>query len=277
MTIPVWGATISKVKDGRAIVDGAPAEWIAGTVVMVKDSVGKKVGRAKVVQAKDGRVLIEAEKGELIVGGEVDLPQKRNVAQAEDSPVAEVETTAPTKPSGKRPSSWGVAAVMTDQTMKVNFTSSSVTMKGTTMGALGYYEPGWDWPVRLRAIGGLTVFNLRGTASSASCDGSRTCGMDATFFSLGGEALYNFWQSRSLRAWVGAFGRGDLPLSLSTNAVKASGLTIAATYGAEVGLDWKLDFQSQMYFGLGPTENAMNSRTVSSSGLTMFAGYAHAF
>lgn len=179
---------------------------------------------------------------------------------------------------GVRPrQSWGVAYISNDQRMNVNFTNGSVTMRGTSSGALAQYDTGWNWPVHPRFEAGLVMTELSGKATAGVCDGGKNCNYSALTLIAGGHLLLPAMQTSRWRFLLVGGGHFEAPLSQSTNAFENDGQVITTSFDAGIEGEWRLQRASWLTFGLRQTSYLIPDSSVNSGGLALFVGYSSLF
>lgn len=294
------GATVSKIKDGKALVNGIGREVQPGQYMMVLNASGELSGLVRVQAVKAGRAIVQISGGDVGEGArivpyragmETTSAPESSTASADESPSsasspsASSASTSTTSASGlgffpdqpTRRSLWGASIQRLDQTMKVNFTAGSVEMKGENWAFGGFWEPAWSGPVRLRALAAITTTTLSGQASTASCAAGRFCEFSSMGMMMGGEMVYGFWENRHLRAYAAGGARAELPFSKSTNAVKEDGLTIAPSLSWGAGIEWRLGRDRVIPIGFTSLMSLQQAEGVEISGVGISAGYGTTF
>lgn len=294
------GPTISKIKDGKALVLGAGSIARTGDYLLALDGDGKLAGLVKVQAVKGDRAIVQIAGGDVAEGSRLaaytpggvpsDAPAIISSDVSEDGPAPSAESASAATTSASSANSGmffpdqptrraliGGSILRLDQTMRVNFSAGSVEMKGEAWQFGGFWEPGWNGPVRLRGLGAITTATLSGTASTASCASTRACEFSSFAAMLGAELVYGFWENRHFRTWASGGARAELPLTKSTNAVKEEGLTIAPALSWGVGIEWRLGRDRVIPIGLTSLMNLQQAEGVETVGSGFFAGYGTTF
>lgn len=298
------GPTISKIKDGKALVLGAGAIAKPGDYLLALDEDGRLAGLVKVQAVKGDRAIVQISGGDVTEGARLaayapagsggeppvitsnDMDGRSDTsteaASTPSSPAAMTSASSandgmffPDQPT--RRSILGGSILRLDQTMRVNFSAGSVEMKGEAWQFGGFWEPGWNGPVRLRGVGAITTSTLSGTASTASCASTRSCEFSSFAAMLGAELVYGFWENRHFRTWASGGARAELPLTKSTNAVKEEGLTIAPALSWGLGIEWRLGRDRVIPIGFVSLMNLQQAEGVETVGSGFFAGYGTTF
>lgn len=179
---------------------------------------------------------------------------------------------------GVRPrQSWGVAYISNDQRMNVNFSNGSVTMRGTSSGALAQYDTGWNWPVHPRFEAGLVMTELSGKANANVCENGKNCNYSALTLVAGGHLLLPAMQTSRWRVLLVGGGHFETPLSQSTNAFANDGQVVTTSFDAGIEGEWRLQRSTWLTFGLRQTSYLIPDSSVNSGGLALFVGYSSLF
>lgn len=278
LTGTAHAATVMKVKDGKVLAEGSMDNVRVGDNIALTDADGKVTGMGRVSQIKNRRAILELVSGQAEEGGraEANVSSRSRSVSSTDS-AGESSSRKDDVFHDPRRRAWGISLGKVEQRMNVTFTTGSVQLIGDGFHLSGFFEPLITGPVHWRAFSGFTNYKLTGTATTASCENSTSCGLSASFINAGLETLLPIYETRHYRLWVSASGRADIPLTTSTNAVQQSGLTIASSVAGTAGADWKFDFTQSAFLGFSKSQSLLSSEVVSSTGLTILTGYSKAF
>ncbi|GIL17793.1 MAG: hypothetical protein BroJett040_15440 [Oligoflexia bacterium] len=280
-------ATISKVKNGKALIslDGTPAQ--EDTEFYVLSDEGAKMGQVRIIQVKGSKAIGVIIKGTASAGmtltpledslrrGSKKRPPKNTESEDEfaDTDVVTIK---------KKSVPIGVLVGYATNTMSMTGTksgvSASLAMTGTAFSAKGFYDYVISPSLSLRFLAGLDGFNASTTTTAtAVCGGDSTCSVKLSYLAFEGHALWTFWKQGLKKLWLSGGYSFLLTSSASSNIANfdTSGKT-NNVYLFSVGMDFGLSKTSYipvlLQYGMYPSGGG-----ISASQIALISGYGTSF
>lgn len=271
----LWAASIQTVKGTKVLIQLDGQSVSAGERYFTLDSAGKKKAIVTIRQVKGDKAVAEISKGKAEVGHSLSATPSQSAAAPTSSGRSSVERVG--SYSG---GSWGLLASVLQSTMTAEFYSGTTlrttAMKGTSFGALGFYDYPFSPDLQLRAAAGAEMFSVTGTVDGNYCTSSTTCDVKITYLSMYGGGKYNVYRGNSVRIYGAASYGFLMALSKSSTVLKTAEISTNQLYVFTGGLDYVLDRNSYLPltldYGMFPA-----SSTVKSTVLFIRFGWAKTF
>lgn len=284
----LWAAGVSQVKNDKVLLELSGLDGVAvGDELFTIDDAGKRKALVKITQVRRDKAIATIVKGKPAVGQDVVLkngskPLSREVRDTdlpsgESAPAGDYYKRLTRRYTGN---TWGVLGGLMQTNMTAKFTAGSglltrevsAKMKGTSFGALGYY----DYPIspafQIRGMGGLEQIGATGSVDQADCNSSTTCDFKVTYLSLYGVAKFNFFDNGGLRAWAGLHYGFLTAMSKSSSVLNTKNISTNQIYGISTGVEIPSGRSNYipvtLDYGMFP-----KSDTVDANIITIRAGY----
>ncbi len=272
-----FAATIQSLKNEKMLIQLQGQSVHAGERFFVLDGTGKKKALIRIRQVKDDRAIAELIKGQVQAGYKLS-PSPSSPAPPDIKPPSR---KAYSRVSSQVGNSWGVLGSLLQNDLQASFipagssTKTSIAMKGTSFGVLGFYDYTLSPEIQIRALGGLEMFKVAGTGNATDCDGGSDCNVDLTYLSTYGGAKYYFYQ-KNFKLWAGAYYGFLFAISKSSTVLKTADITSNQLWVLSFGMDYPLNqgafIPLSIDYGLFP-----NSATVKANILYVRAGWGRSF
>ena len=277
-------ATVQSVKNEKMLILLNGQIVKAGERFFLLDANGKKKALIRIRQVKDDRAVAEVIKGAVQTG--YNLSSSPSSPPAEETQTKESKVKAVSKKSYTRVrpqegNSWGVLGSLLQNQMQADFipsgssTKTSVAMKGTSFGALGFYDYSYSPEIQFRGLAGLEMFNASGTGGATDCSGSSDCNVNITYLSAYGGVKYNFYRQK-INLWAGGYYGFLFALSKASSVFKTADISSNQLWVFSGGLDYPLSKKTfipvSLDYGIFPS-----SATVKSNIIYIRAGWGTLF
>ncbi len=275
-----FAATVQSIKNEKMLISLDGQSMRTGEKYFLLNSQGKKKAVIRIRQVKDDRAIAEVLKGQAEVGFKLSQ-------QAVKDTVTKPTMPSPEQVSYKRinsqaGNSWGLLGSQLSSQMQADFipagssSRTSVAMKGTSFGILGFYDYSHTPEIQFRALLGLEQFKVSGNSNGATdCDGSSDCNVNLTYLSSYGGFKYYFYRQK-FKIWAGGYYGFLVALSKSSSVLRTADLTSNQLWVFSAGLDYPLKkgtfIPASIDYGLFPA-----SATVKSNVLFIRAGWGTEF
>lgn len=276
---PAFAATIQSIKSEKMLITLNGQNVQVGERFFVLNGDGKKKALIRIRQVKEDRAIAELIKGQVQVGFK--LSNTPSSASSPSSTVASPTRKSYTRANAQAGNSWGVLGSLLQSDMQVSFipastsTKTSVAMKGTSYGVLGFYDYTLSPEIQLRALGGLESFKVSGTGGATDCDGGSNCNVDITYLSTYGGAKYYFY-NRNFKLWAGASYGFLFAMNKASTVLKTADITSNQLWVLSFGMDYPLAKNAfiplSIDYGIFPS-----SATVKANILYLRAGWGTSF
>lgn len=266
-------ASVQSVKNNKVLINLDGQIVSPGQLFFLFDSAGKKRAIVKIRQIKNDRAVAEVTRGTpdqgYILANEpieskpapVAAPRER-VRKEKYQPVSSYNGTT-----------WGALGSILMSNMTADFTPSGATtksssaMKGTSFGALGFYEHPILPEFQLRAVAGLEQFNVTGTTNGNFCEGSSTCNVNITYLSMYGGGKFNYYSTSNYRLWLGASYGFLWALSKSSSILNTADISSNQVYVLSAGGDYILKDRKtfipvSLDYGLFPSSATVKANVI---------------
>ncbi len=276
-----FAATVQSIKNEKMLISLDGQSMRTGEKYFLLNAEGKKKAVIRIRQIKDDRAIAEVLKGQAEVGFKLSQqPLRATVAKAvQDTPEQPVSYKRINSQAGN---SWGLLSSLLNSQMQADFipagstTRTSVAMKGTSFGVLGFYDYSYTPEIQFRVLSGLELFKVFGNSNGATdCDGSSDCNVNLTYLSNYGGVKYYFYRQK-FKIWAGGYYGFLVALSKSSSVLRTADLTSNQLWVFSAGLDYPLKkgtfIPASIDYGLFPA-----STTVKSNVLFIRAGWGTEF
>lgn len=236
----VFAATVQTVKNKKVLISLEAQKVKVGEQYFTLNDAGKKKAVVKILQTKGDRAVAEIVKGKAQPGYTLS-----------DTPIATDDKKKKEPQEEYTGNSWGIMASYLQSSMSVSFKPNSASdtitsdMKGTSFGAVGFYDYAWSPDFQIRGIAGLEQLKVSGTISTSNCKSSTACDVSITYLSLYGGGKYNIYNSK-MRWWVGGAYGLLIALQKSSTILEESQITTNQMYVFNTGLDYPLSDNAYM-------------------------------
>ncbi len=295
-----FAATITQVKNQKALINLDGDEAAEGDEFFLINPAGKKVAVIRIKQVKNGKALADILKGKADVGFTLRAKASSGAGAVAASRSAEAEETKPTDtaaPSEEESSrksnrdtgylrnlkdSYGVLgeyllntmSVAVKNTVTVPNPTDTVSLKGSSFGAGGFYDYIATSDIAIQVSALLEQVNASGQSKILGCDKglSYDCSVNITYGSFYGMGKYYLTQSR-YRIWGGVGGGFLLALSKSATALNESQIAtnqiVTVAIGTDIQMSRKNYIPVTLQYNYFPP-----SDTVKASSIVLKAGWA---
>lgn len=279
---PAFAATVQSIKNEKMLINLSGQSVHVGERFFLLDASGKKKALIRIRQVKDDRAIAEVIKGQVQVGFKLSSAP----SSAATPPVnAASEKPSPrksyTRASAQVGNSWGVLGSLLQNNLQANFipagssTKTSVAMKGTSFGVLGFYDYTFSPEIQFRALGGLEMFKVSGTGNATDCDGGSDCNVDISYLSTYGGLKYYFY-NRNFKLWAGGYYGFLFAINKASTVLKTADITSNQLWVLSFGMDYPLAkgafIPFSIDYGLFPS-----SATVKANILYLRSGWGTSF
>ncbi len=266
LSIDGTAATVQSIKNEKMLIALSGQHVQVDEKFFLLDANGKKKALIRIRQVKDDRAIAEVLKGHAESGYKLSVDPIKSPAEA--APSSNITYTRVNSQAGN---TWGVLGSLLQSSMLADFipagasARTSVTMKGMTIGVLGFYDYSFSPEIQLRALAGLEPFKVSGTSGASDCDGSSDCNVDITYLSTYGGVKYIFY-NHAYKIWAGASYGFLLAMSKSSSVLKTADISSNQLWVFSAGLDYPLKkgtfIPASIDYGLFPSTSTVKANTL---------------
>ncbi|QDK45165.1 hypothetical protein DOM22_08345 [Bdellovibrio sp. ZAP7] len=280
LSVSALAAEVTAVKNGRVMVKLQGAEVHPGDEFFLIDSVThKKIGIIRIKQTKEDRAVADVIKGRGATGNTLQAKGagSASVAKSKTAPKADTSRQQEALNRASTPdeeasvfdkardmsflrtlkNSYGVLGQYGMDTMKPTIKENPAInppeqpeLKGTGLGAGGFYEWVLTRNITLRGLGMLEQYNVSGqTNKNVGCKGSTHCSANITYLSGYALAKYYF-TTNQLRTWAGLGGGFLIAMSKSATALDENQIATNQVLTISAGGEYQLNRKTFIPFSV---------------------------
>ncbi|MEK2690625.1 hypothetical protein [Bdellovibrio sp. GT3] len=298
-SLPALSANVTAVKGGKVMVDLQGAEVQAGDeFFLINPATGKKSAIIRMKQVKGGRAIADVLQGRGAVGATL----QAKAATTKTAKASKPKSSAPNEALAKASTpdeeaaafdkardmsylrtlknSYGVFGQFGMDSMKPTIKENPAInpteqpqLKGTGLGAGGFYEWVLTRNITVNTSGVLEQFNVTGkTDRNVGCKGSTNCSANITYLSGYALAKYYF-TTTEIRSWAGVGGGFLIAMSKSATALDENQIATNQVLTLAAGGDYQLNRKNYIPFSVEYVYFPP-SDTVTASAIVFKVGYA---
>ncbi len=302
-SLSALAAEVTAVKGGKVMVKLQGAEVHAGDEFFLIDPASnKKVGVIRIKQTKDDRAVAEILKGRGVTGNTLqakgssagtsavkgkaaaksDISRQQEALSKASSPDEEASVFDKARDMSflrTLKNSYGVLGQYGMDSMKPTIKENpkindpeQPDLKGSGLGAGGFYEWVLTRNITLRGLGMLEQYNVSGqTVANVGCKGTKNCSANITYLSGYALAKYYFTTTQ-LRTWAGLGGGFLIAASKSATALDENQIATNQVLTISAGGEYQLNRKNFIPFSIEYVYFPP-SDTVTASALLFRVGY----
>ncbi|WP_413578338.1 hypothetical protein ACLVWU_07340 [Bdellovibrio sp. HCB290] len=297
--LPAMAANVTAVKGSKVMVDLQGAEVQPGDeFFLINPATGKKSAIVRVKQVKNGRAVADVVQGRGSVGA--GLQAKASSAKSAKAAKTASPTAAHEEALAKASSpdeeaaafdrardmsflrtlrnSYGLLGQYAMNSMTPTITdpinpTEKPALKGSGLGAGGFYEWVLTRNITVRTSGMLEQFNVSGkTERNVGCNSTTNCSANITY--LSGYALAKYYiTTNQIRTWAGVGGGFLIAMSKSATALDENQIATNQVLNLAIGGDYQLNRKNYVPFSVEYIYFPP-SDTVTASSILFKVGYA---
>lgn len=301
LSLPALGAQVTAVKGGKVMVNLEGAEVHPGDeFFLINPANNKKSAIVRVKQVKNGKAIADVITGRAAIGSTLQAKAssagKKSVAKSSASSTerqhdalsrakspeeeaAVFDNARDLSFSRTLKNSYGVLGQYAMDRMTPTIKESVAInpaeqpeLKGSGMGAGGFYEWVLTRNITVRTLGVIEQFNVSGnTEKNVGCKGSTACSANITYLSGYALGKYYFTQSR-IRSWAGIGGGFLIAMSKSATALDENQIATNQVMTLAAGGEYQLNRKTFIPFGIQYVYFPPSS-TVTASAIVFQVGY----
>ncbi|WP_413587285.1 hypothetical protein [Bdellovibrio sp. HCB274] len=295
---PALAANVTAVKGSKVMVDLQGADVQPGDeFFLINPATGKKSAIVRVKQVKSGRAVADVVQGRGSVGATLQAKASSSGKATKSKPAASAaHTEALNKASSPDEeaaafdkardmsflrtlrNSYGLLGQYAMNSMTPTITdpinpTEKPALKGSGLGAGGFYEWALTRNITVRTLGMLEQFNVSGkTNRNVGCNSTTNCSANITYLSAYGLAKYYF-TTNEIRTWAGVGGGFLIAMSKSATALDENQIATNQVLNLAVGGDYQLNRKNYIPFSVEYIYFPP-SDTVTASSILFKVGYA---
>lgn len=284
-------AEVTNVKEKRVLLDTTGLEALEGDEFFLMTIENKKVGIVKLTKVKNGKALGDLIKGRAEIG--MTLMAKSNTPKA--APRSTKNTFDPTDESSIAPSLKGntgfklkranvgilfnvLMNTMSAEEQNGNGVAETAAMKGTSFGAMGFYDYAFSPRLMVRGAAGLDMYSTSSSITILGCENktSTSCNVNINYLTASAYGKYNLTVDGNTRFFL--LGGTSLMYAVSkkSTALKESEISITQVFlfggGVDIKMDEKTFIPISIEYGIFPPSDSVKASTIYIRG-----GYAWIF
>lgn len=259
---------VTKVKGKKVLImieDGAMKK---GMLFYTLTSTGKKKGIIKILKVKNSRAIGKLMKGKAKPGYTL-LVRKKKSKTAKKGKKKRGKRGKKSRASEQKTASmyWGGMLGFAQNTMSVKFPNDAGTadLSGSGMSAKGLFDFALFSSLWFRGLVGAETFDVKGTATQASCNSSTDCKVTLTYLTadLWGRFIFS---KGSFRPWGGAGFLLLFPMTKDVTALDEKSVTNTSNFALGLGFDWYIGKSSfipfQVEYDLYPSSEQVTANSI---------------
>lgn len=302
LSLPAFAAQVTAVKGDKVMINLEGAEVSPGDeFFLINPANNKKSAIVRIKQTKSGRAVADVVQGRAAIGTTLQAKASSAGGRGSKAP-SKAAATAPEE-SLRRASTPEAEAAAFDKARDMSFLrniknsygvlgqyamdtmtptikenpainpAEQPTLKGSGLGAGGFYEWVLTRQIGVRVSGMLEQFNVSGnTSKNVGCKGTTNCSANITYLSGYALGKYYFTQDR-IRTWGGLGGGFLIAMSKSATALNENEIATNQVLNLAIGADYQLNRKNYIPISLEYLYFPPSS-TVTASAILLKFGYA---